>query len=44
MKNSDWFPYAIAAAVAVAIASGLWFYGWWFGSCGTAIGGCQIMQ
>jgi hypothetical protein len=29
--NSDWFPYAVAAAVAVAVAAGLWFYGWWFG-------------
>jgi hypothetical protein len=36
----NWFPYAIDAAVAVAIAGGLWFYNWWFTSCGTAIGGC----
>jgi hypothetical protein len=29
--NNDWFPYAVAAAAAIFIASGLWCYGWWFG-------------
>jgi hypothetical protein len=40
--HRDWFPYAIAAAVAVAIAGGLSFYHWWFSACSAvaAIGGC----
>jgi hypothetical protein len=29
--DRDWISYALAAAVAVAIAGGLWFYGMWFG-------------
>jgi hypothetical protein len=29
--HRDWIPYAVAAAVALAIAGGLWFYGMWFG-------------
>jgi Na+/H+ antiporter NhaC len=32
--NRDWFPYAIAAAAAAVIASGLWIYSLWFGACG----------
>jgi hypothetical protein len=38
----DWIPYAISAAVVVAIASGLLFYNWWFAACSAvaAIGGC----
>ena len=39
--HRDWLPYAIAAAVAVAIAGGLLFYNWWFSACSAvaAIGG-----
>jgi hypothetical protein len=29
--NSDWFPYAVAAAAAIAIAVGLWLFGVWHG-------------
>jgi hypothetical protein len=28
--NSHWFPYAVAAAVSVAIAIGLWFVATWY--------------
>jgi len=38
----DWILYAVAAAAAVAIASGLLFYNWWYSACSAvaAIGGC----
>jgi hypothetical protein len=29
--NSDWFPYAVAAVAAIAIAVGLWLFGAWQG-------------
>jgi hypothetical protein len=29
--DSDVFPYAVAAALAVAIALGVWLFGVWFG-------------
>jgi hypothetical protein len=28
--NSDWFPYAVATAVVIATAIGLWFFAMWF--------------
>jgi hypothetical protein len=28
---NDWLPYALAAAIAVAIAVGLWLFGVWSG-------------
>ena len=30
-NHRDWLPYAVAAACAVAIVTGLWLYGFWFG-------------
>ena len=40
--HRDWILYAVAAAAAVAIASGLLFYNWWYSVCSAvaAIGGC----
>jgi hypothetical protein len=29
--NSDWFPYAVAAAAAIVIAVGRWVFGVWHG-------------
>ncbi len=29
--DSEVFPYAVAAAIAVAIALGVWLFGMWFG-------------
>jgi hypothetical protein len=29
--SNDWFPYAEAAAAAIAIAVGLWLFGMWHG-------------
>jgi hypothetical protein len=31
IRDRDWFPYVVAAAVAVAIAVSLWLVGIWSG-------------
>ena len=30
-KHRNWIPYALATAVPVALAVGLWFFSVWFG-------------
>jgi hypothetical protein len=31
IRERDRFPYVVAAAVALAVAVGLWLVGFWFG-------------
>jgi len=31
IRERDWFPYVVAAAAAIAVAVGFWFFAMWLG-------------